>query len=315
MSMAVARWVVAHGETLALSDKAQALQVFDLAMEEGQLPLLCVPILVEGKALGVLQVHILSASGDEDMSQKLHTLHLAADYMGCLLEKTRLEHELQKKEAYVMGLVRDTIDAQEQERERICLEVHDGVAQTLASAFQYLQALEKTLPFQEMQAKHMVSRTVALVRQAIQEAREVINSLTPATLRDLGLVRTLQQELKQFERETGCKVDLEADWPRLAPDVEIALYRVIHEALTNVRKHANSSKVHIELSHHSDRLVGLVKDWGAGFDPAQQEQVPTRTGAGLFSMRKRAELLGGVCEIHSAPGQGTEVRIEVPSAK
>jgi signal transduction histidine kinase len=158
----------------------------------------------------------------------------------------------------------------------------------------------------------MMGRTVALVRQAIQEAREVINSLTPATLSDLGLVRTLRQELKQFEKDTGCKVEFEVDWPRLPQDTEIALYRIVHEAVANVRKHANSQKMRIELSHLPDRLVALIKDWGVGFDPSQQELIPTRHSAGLFSMHKRAELLGGTCDVNSAPGQGTEIKVEVP---
>lgn len=310
---ALARWTISHGDSLVLESRKQALKTFGPEIEEaGLLPLIATPIFSGGKSLGVLQMHVLAFAREEDVAQKLSILKLAADYMGCLLEKANLERELQEKEAFVMGLVRATIDAQEAERERICLEVHDGVAQTLASAFQYLQLLERTLPSREPSARQIISRIVGLVRQSIQEAREVINSLTPATLVDLGLVPTLRQELKHFERETGCPVEFAADLPRLAPDIEIALYRIIHEAITNVKKHACSPKVRIELNHLPDRLVAQVKDWGVGFDPAQQGQVPTRTSAGLFSMRKRAELLGGTFEVHSAPGQGTEIRVDVP---
>jgi two-component system sensor histidine kinase DegS len=257
-------------------------------------------------------VNVPALSGDKDLPQKLHVLKLAATSIGCLLENGRLRQEVQEKEAYVMRLVSSTIEVQESERERICLEVHDGVGQTLVAAFQHLQALQSILPPQESQTRQMVSRTVALVRQAIQEAREVINSLTPATLSGLGLVSTLRQELKEFENDTGCKVEFEAAWPRLPQETEIALYRIVHEAVTNVRKHANSQKMRIELSRLPDRLVALIKDWGVGFDLSQQEAIPTRHSAGLFSLRKRAELLGGACEVRSTPGQGTEIKVEVP---
>jgi len=311
--MAVARWVVSRGKPLALETRRQALQVTGLVIDRReQLPLLCVPIESRDGVLGALQANVPSFAGDEDASHKLHSLKLAADLVSSILENARLERELQEKEKDVTRLLKASIDAQETERERICLEVHDGVAQTLVSAFQYLQALENTPLYQMPEAKQRITRATGLLRQAIQEARDVINSLTPATLRDLGLVATLRQELRQFQKETGCKVEFEANWPRLAKDTEVALYRILHEAAANVRKHANSRRMRIELSREADRLVAEVKDWGCGFDLKKHDLRDTGHSAGLFSMRKRAELLGGTCDIRSALGKGTEVRIEVP---
>lgn len=310
--MAVARWVASRGEPLILKTRQQASRAPGLVIDRGEeLPLICVPIESRDEVLGALQANVPSFAGDEDVSHKLRTLKLAADLVGCILENARLEQELQEKERDVTRLVKANIDAQERERERICLEVHDGVAQTLVSAFQYLQALERTPIYQMPEAKQRITRATGLVRQAIQEARDVINSLTPATLRDLGLVATLRQELRQLQKETGCKVEFEASWPRLAKDTEIALYRIVHEAVTNVRKHANSRRMRIELTRETDRLVAQVKDWGSGFN-LKQHDLGTGHSTGLFSMRKRAELLGGTCDIRSAPGKGTEVRVEVP---
>jgi len=311
--MTVARWVASRGKPLALETHQQALQVPGLLIDRREeLPLICVPIRSGDGVLGALQANVPSFAGDEDVSHKLRTLELAADLLGCILDNAALQQELQEKEKDVIRLAKASIDAQETERERICLEVHDGVAQTLASAFQYLQALENTPLYQMPEAKQLITRAVALIRQAIQEARDVIESLTPATLRDLGLVVTLRQELKQFEKETGCKVEFEADWPRLAKDTEIALYRIVHEAVANVRKHSNSRRMRIELSGTDGRLVAQVKDWGVGFNLKQHDLAATSQSTGLFSMRKRAELLGGTCAIRSTPGKGTEVRVEVP---
>ena len=311
--MAVARWVAAQGKPLALETRQQASHVPGLVIDRGEeLPLICVPIESRDGVLGALQVNVPSFGDGEDVSHKLLTLELAAHLVGCILENARLEEKLQEKEEDVTRLVKGNIHAQEAERERVCLEVHDGVAQTLVSAFQHLQALEDTPLYQMPEAKQLITRAAALVRQAIQEAREIVNSLTPASLRDLGLVATLRQEVRQFEIDTGCRVELEANWPRLAKDSEVALYRITHEALTNVRRHANARRMRISLSQEEHRLVVQVKDWGRGFDLKQRDLSATDHGMGLFSMRKRAELLGGTCVIRSALGRGTEVRVEVP---
>ncbi|MDP2954677.1 MAG: GAF domain-containing sensor histidine kinase [Chloroflexota bacterium] len=311
--LAVASWVVDHEEPLALVSPEQALETLGLVVGPAELfPLFCVPLRRDGQILGALQLIIPSWADVEEPQQRLCFLKVAAASIGCALENERLQEELQKKEAYVMRLVKASIEAQEAEREKICLEVHDGVTQTLVSAFQYLQALETTLPPQEEQAKHMVTRAAALVRQAVQEAREVINSLTPDLLRHLGLERTLREELRQFEKETGCLVEFEAHWPRLPQDTEMSLYRIIHEAVTNVRRHAKSPSVRVALSCQPGHLAALIKDRGVGFDPSQQGLMPTRRSAGLFSMHKRAELLGGTCRVESAPGKGTEVWVKVP---
>jgi len=163
------------------------------------------------------------------------------------LEIESLQRELRDKEAQVRQLIRDTLDAQEAERERICLEVHDGVTQTLASAFQYLQALESSV-LEGPHARQLLIKASALVKQAIQESREVINSLQPATLRDLGLVATLRQEIRQMEQETRWKIDFKADAVRLPHDVETGLYRIIHEAIANARKHADTKRLRIKIS-------------------------------------------------------------------
>src|SRR3989304_4760362 len=109
-----------------------------------------------------------------------------------------------------MGIEEVAIRAQEQERERIALELHDGVAQTLTSALRYLQTLEAMAPQELAESRRTVGRTRYLVRHALQEVREVIYSLHPAALSRLGLVATLRQELGRLREETGWQVDFAA---------------------------------------------------------------------------------------------------------
>jgi len=199
--------------------------------------------------------------------------------------------------------------------ERICLEVHDGVAQTLASAFQYLQAFNSTPDTQIGQARQLTGKASSLVKQAIQEAREVINSLQPAALGRLGLVPTLRQEMHVLSTETGWKIDFAADSFRLSKDVEIALYRIIHEALTNVRKHANTNHISLELRQSDKEVIAQVKDFGVGFELKPSWSWASQHGTGLLSMQRRAELVRGACHIESSRGQGTTVTVKIPAAQ
>jgi PAS domain S-box-containing protein len=259
------------------------------------------PFAVRGQLSGLIAVgnraHRKFSPGDIDL------LRAVGNQIGIGAQNAMLYEE-------VRALIRETIDAQETERERICLEVHDGVAQTLVSAFQYLQALEVTVP-DDAQTKQLLAKTSAQVKQAIQESREIINSLQPSTLSDLGLVSTLRQELKRLGQETGLKIDFKADAIRLPKDIETGLYRIIREAVFNARKHANTKQLRVKISSEDERIRVEVRDWGKGFDQAYLDRARKR-GTGLFSIRKRAELMKGACEIQSEPGQGTTVRVEIP---
>ncbi|MDI6869300.1 MAG: PAS domain S-box protein [Coprothermobacterota bacterium] len=224
--------------------------------------------------------------------------------------------ERKRAEEQAQVLFRDFLNAQEAEKERICLEIHDGVIQTLVSTFQYFQALESTLT-EGTSAKQLALRASSLLKQAIQESRQVINGLQPTTLRDLGLVATLRQEMRQLEQEAGLEIDFKADAIKLPADMEIGLYRIIHEAITNVRKHAyrratDVKRIRVAIACAEDKLKVEVQDWGRGFNPDKRDLTLGSQGFGLYSMRKRAELLQGVCDIQSSPGLGTTVRVEIP---
>ena len=248
--ISAARWVVTHGESLALENREQALLVPDLVISKSEaLPLICVPIQVQGTTLGALQSNFLSVAGHEELLRKQHFLELAADLMGYVIENATLRRRLQKMREVVRNANNISLEIQERERERLILEVHDGVAQTLASAFTYLQTIDDIGGFREEHSKQYFARAVSLMRQAIHETRALISSVTPAILETRGLVPTLQQELKQFKRETKCKVDLHsATWPNLPRHMEFTIYRIIREAITNVRKHAKSPRLKVELS-------------------------------------------------------------------
>ena len=224
-----------------------------------------------------------------------------------LLENERVTRELVEQ---LHRLVENTIAAQESERERICLEVHDGVAQTVAAAFQYLQGLESNLPANSPDAD-LIDKAKAQMKHAIQEAREVVNSLQPAALKDLGLIPTLRQEMHRIEEENGWKINFDASAQRYPPAIEIGLYRIIHEAITNIKKHTRTRGVDISILNDGQYINVVIKDRGKGFDKDSPDIIKKK-GIGLISMRKRAELLQGALNIESIRGKGTSVMIKIP---
>jgi len=210
----------------------------------------------------------------------------------------------------------NSLEIQEAERERVILEVHDGIAQTLASAFQCLQTIDQIAhPYfdQHQDLNQLFTRVVGLIKQATQETREIINGVIPATLDVHGLVLTVRQELKQFGEETGCHIEFcSSAWPNLPRHMEFAIYRIIHEAVNNVRKHAQSPRLEVEMSQKRKQLLIRVKDWGIGFIPDKLEPSSSNRSLGLLSMRRRTELLGGTFKINSALGKGSEIRVDIP---
>ncbi|MBM3157800.1 MAG: PAS domain S-box protein, partial [Chloroflexi bacterium] len=272
------------------------------AIEETQIKSYAVvPFFIRGQLQGLIAVG--TRNSREFGSADMDLLKAVGNQIGIGAHNAVLYEE-------VRALIRETLDAQERERERVCLEVHDGVAQTLVAAFQYLQSLEAISP-DEKDVKVLIAKATVQVKKAIQESREVINSLQPATLKDLGLVTTLRQEMKRLEQETGLKVDFKADDLRLPGEVETGLYRIIHEAVFNARKHSNTKRLRVRINSVNGSVKVEVKDWGKGFSQSRLDS-SKRRGTGLFSIRKRMELMKGACDIKSAPGQGTTVSVEIP---
>jgi len=308
---AMARRLVSPAQPLVLLSERDAQAVSNARLDSRVLPLLCAPF-GDNQSLGGALLVRLPQGEKQELSHGWEILKSMAQWGGALLENQALWEELQAKEEQLKNLVRSTLDAQEAERERICLEVHDGVSQTLASAFHYLQTLESAIP-EGTPSRQLVLRARGLVRQAIQESREVINTLQPATLRDLGLVATLRQEIRELEAELKWRVDFQADLPRLPKEVEMGLYRIIREAVTNAKKHSGTSSISVRLARSGDSINLEVRDWGCGFDPQAWEREPQKKGTGLWSMRKRAELLQGHCTIESRPEEGTTVRVSIPA--
>lgn len=206
------------------------------------------------------------------------------------------------------------IKAQEEERKRVAREIHDGPAQSMANVVLRMEFCEKLLDVDPEKVRQELKELKGVVRGNLQDVRKIIFDLRPMALDDLGLVPALKRFLEDYRDKYGLAVEpvFRGTEKRLTPALEIALFRLIQEALNNVRKHAEASKVEITLDIKAKMITATVKDNGRGFDLKQALAANSGDSFGLISMKERVELLGGHLEIKTAPGRGTEVLFRIP---
>ncbi len=210
-------------------------------------------------------------------------------------------------------LLQRLISAQEEERKRIARELHDQTSQSLTSLMVGLKVLEGAVTSGKVQSQ--VQDLRRLTGQILQELHSLSANLRPNVLDDLGLMVALQQYVQQSAKRFGLAVDFQVagmENIRLTSDVEIALYRIVQEALSNVAKHSYAQNASVLMECRDDMLVVIVEDDGVGFDPAAVMQSEIRDKLGLFGMQERAAFIGGKLTIESQPAHGTTLFVEVP---
>jgi two-component system sensor histidine kinase UhpB len=201
---------------------------------------------------------------------------------------------------------RTALAAQEAERLRVARELHDEIGQTLTAVT--IQAEQAADGDPEL-ASHALRRVADAVRDSLDEVRRIARELRPEALDDLGLVNALIALCTRVDAQGGLLVrrDLQGKLPPLSPEVELVVYRITQEGLTNALRHSNGRSATVSLKADAETLTLRVADDGKGMP----DQLPGGT-AGIAGMRERALLVGGRLSIRSRPDQGTEVRLTVP---
>jgi signal transduction histidine kinase len=208
------------------------------------------------------------------------------------------------------GLSHRLVQVQEEERRAIARELHDEIGQLLTGLTLTLEMLER-LPAEQVQAQ--IHQAYTLVDDVMQRVREMSLQLRPAMLDDLGLLPTLLWHCERYTRQTGIQVVFRhsgIEQRRFAADIEIAVYRIVQEALTNVARYADVPEVQVRLWARHDLLGVHIEDEGCGFEPAIA--LGQHQSSGLSGMRERTLLLGGTFTIESQPGQGCILAVEFP---
>lgn len=206
----------------------------------------------------------------------------------------RKNAELERRKAALERLSLELLRAREEERGRIARRIHDEMGQTLAAA-RWALAAGRT------------EEAEGLLGELGEALRKLARELRPPLLDELGLRAALEKLLDDFAGSTGIAVERKLPEGRFPPEVEIAVFRVVQEALENVRRHSGAGKVRVEMGERGGALVGRIADDGRGFDRRR-----TPEGLGLSGMREWVSLVGGRLSVTSFPGRGTAVEFEIP---
>ncbi|MBI5383943.1 MAG: HAMP domain-containing protein [Verrucomicrobia bacterium] len=218
---------------------------------------------------------------------------------------------LQQKHAVNRQLLRKLIAAEEEERKRIARELHDHTGQALTSIIASLAALKNGKHNKEL------NQLLDMAAQALSEVHNLSRTLRPSALDEAGLVPALQRLCEGMAQQLGLKVNFSAiGWEvsaRLPHEIEVALYRIGQEALTNAVRHGRAPSVEVLLHRKPASVLVVVDDDGQGFDVSDWRGQSLRGGhAGLLGIEERAALLGGTLRLESKPGGGTSLFVDIP---
>ncbi|GIV89293.1 MAG: histidine kinase [Chloroflexus sp.] len=258
---------------------------------------LCVPLIANGKTLGVLNIESPQPAGltAEDAA----VLETVADMLAGAVENGRLYQRAQQAAAL-------------EERNRLARELHDSVSQQLFSMTLTAQAARSQFERNPARVPVLLERLHETATAALAEMRALIFQLRPPALRDQGLVAAIQQHAQHLAHREGLRIELNVIGDeRHVRGIEQPLFRIVQEALNNIVKHAAARNVRIQLELTVDQARLCVADDGQGFDP---KAYPSGEGRhlGLLGMRERAAELGGSFTVRSHPGSGTEIEVIVP---
>lgn len=223
------------------------------------------------------------------------------------LRKEQLKAE-QEKLVHQRELLNSTILVQEQERARIAKDLHDEVGSKLNVMHLFLHQLTRQAP----EAKDRIGDVLTVIGETIQTTRRISHDLLPPTLEKFGLATALAEFSEPLQQGNEMSILCETEGERPAqfdPIVELNLFRIVQELLQNTLKYAQASEVRIHLRYHADQLTLRYRDDGIGFDP---QASPNQKGLGLQNLESRLQMIQGGWHLQSQPGQGMQVRIDVP---
>jgi signal transduction histidine kinase len=265
------------------------------------------------------RIPVIVISSMDDMESIVRCIEMGAtDYLAKpfnpVLLHARMRASLASRHEERMAALREQFAqvtaAQEEERQRIARELHDGLVPALASLSIQLHTVGKHLSREGHPLAGEIGELAEQAQASSRDIRRLIHDLRPVALDELGLVPALRQHLARCEQEHGLVVDFSAtEGERLPAPMETALFRIVQEAVNNVVHHAQAQHVTVSLVRQADHVELCIADDGQGFDvylPRSGKHI------GLWSMRERVEQLGGRLEVRSAPGQGTAVTALVP---
>jgi PAS domain S-box-containing protein len=229
-------------------------------------------------------------------------------------DRRQMEEKLRRSAEELQALSRRLVDLQESERKLLSRELHDRVGQNLTALGINLAMLQDRLPPATPEVDARLKDSAALVESTVRVIDNVAAELRPPMLDDFGLTSALAWYAKEFGARSGVAVSVEAQpGERLAPQIEIALFRIAQEALNNIAKHSRATRATIHVVRAGAACVMSIADNGIGSSEIQGPAQQRKPRLGMVTMRERAQAVGGTFEIASAPGSGTRLTVRVPA--
>ena len=229
--------------------------------------------------------------------------------------RRRAEEALRESEQRLRFLTSQLLSAQERERKRISMELHDELGQSLAVLKLQIRAIERGLGDDQQDLKEGCLELLLYLDGVIDDVRRLSRDLSPSILEDLGLQSALKYLINEVSKHYTVSQAFEVeDLDQLFPaEAQIIIYRIFQECLTNISKHAGATEVSVAVKEHDGLISLMIEDNGAGFDPALVlARRAAGRGLGLAALDERARMLGGTLEIRSQPGAGTRMTCIIP---
>jgi len=307
-----------YDNSLSSEDKSYAIQVVPFCSQD-----------LKSRRL-ILTMELFIGTVTEHIFHKLRNIEsISYTQIAPLLDKlaflayedlwitTIVSHRFQRNT--IQKLLKKTIKAHENERRELAMVLHDGVLQSLATALVQTQIMEKLIDSKnnKRQLLQELLRLQETITETVRKTRDINYELYPLCLREQGLITTLEGYLSGMKRETGLSVEMVSpktiDEKMWGKDTQASIYRMIHELMTNVKKHAHAKRVRIEIAPGDEFLRLTVEDDGIGFElPNMLANMTTSAAFGLLSVREQTMDHQGVMRIQTSPGQGTKIEIEIP---
>lgn len=267
------------------------------------------------EVLARARVHLdLSAAKDQLRNQNLQLQQVNRQLTGEIAERKWAEKALAEALCRLQSLSGEEFKVQEEERSHIAHELHEQLAQELASVNMYLTLLDPHCRDEEAKARLKDAR--GMIELMMKQIREMSQQLRPSQLDMFGLQVALHAQCTEQSDAAGWVLHFDAPQSRQRPrpDVETACFRLAQGALANIAKHAAATEVWVSLSENGDELQLRVRDNGVGFNLAEIRKLPAGANLGLIEMAERARQVGGRVDFESSPGKGTEVLAVFPRA-
>jgi signal transduction histidine kinase len=314
----IAGRVAKTGEPVLLEDISKDLRVAhpDLISTEGLKGFASVPLKAKDKVVGVMNMasHLPGRFTEGD----LYLLNSMGCQIGAAIEQARLYERLRNAAKRYRALLQHTLTAQEDERRRIARELHDETSQAITSLTLSLQAIIAMVEMKGIADSDLMERLKATHAYTIRAGNEIVKlmkELRPTLLDELGMPAAIHRYAKDTLQARGINISAEfiGTDQRFPPEVEVTLFRVAQGLIGNILKHSRAKNASIKLDCNAAKCALKIEDDGKGFEVGKLTRVaPSGRGAGLFTIKERVKLAGGVCNIDSNPGHGTKVTVNIP---